>query len=126
MRKKKTIMAHKEKCKQGKPPGKKIYFDKKVNQLNDLSQPKDELTYIDTVSAYEVDGSLEKLYCQNLCLLAKLFLDHKTLYFDVSPFLFYILTEENKYGSHIVGYFSKEKSMSNDFNLACIMVLPPY
>jgi GNAT superfamily N-acetyltransferase len=59
-------------------------------------------------------------------LLAKLFLDHKTLYFDVSPFLFYVLTEDNKYGSHIVGYFSKEKTMSNDYNLACIMVLPPY
>ena len=23
------------------------------------------------------------VYCQNLCLMAKLFLDHKTLYFDV-------------------------------------------
>jgi hypothetical protein len=26
-------------------------------------------------------------------LLAKLFLDHKTLYYDVEPFLFYIITE---------------------------------
>ena len=34
-----------------------------------------------------------KLYCQSLCLLAKLFLDHKTLYFDVEPFLFYVLCE---------------------------------
>ena len=34
-----------------------------------------------------------KLFCQNLCLLDKLFLDHKTLYFDVEPFLFYVLTE---------------------------------
>ena len=35
------------------------------------------------------------MYCQNLCLLAKLFLDHKTLYFDVEPFLFYVLTERD-------------------------------
>lgn len=34
-----------------------------------------------------------QVYCQCLCLLAKLFLDHKTLYFDVEPFLFYILCE---------------------------------
>lgn len=50
---------------------------------------------------------LPQIYCQNLCLLAKLFLDHKTLYFDVEPFIFYILTEVNKQGAHIVGYFSK-------------------
>ena len=41
--------------------------------------------------------------------MAKLFLDHKTLYFDVEPFQFYILCEVDKQGAHIVGYFSKEK-----------------
>ena len=75
---------------------------------------------------FEVDGIKQKLYCQNLCLLAKLFLDHKTLYFDVSPFLFYVVTEEDESGTHLVGYFSKERLMANDFNLACIMVMPPY
>lgn len=44
-----------------------------------------------------------------LCLLAKLFLDHKTLYYDVEPFLFYVLTAWDKKGAHLVGYFSKEK-----------------
>ncbi|KAJ1625073.1 acyl-CoA N-acyltransferase, partial [Pavlovales sp. CCMP2436] len=33
---------------------------------------------------------LWQVYCQCLCLLAKLFLDHKTLYFDTDPFLFYV------------------------------------
>ncbi len=33
-----------------------------------------------------------QVYGQNLCLLAKLFLDHKTLHYDVEPFLFYVLT----------------------------------
>ena len=50
---------------------------------------------------------MDQVYCQNLCLLAKLFLDHKTLYFDVEPFLFYVMTENDHSGCHIVGYFSK-------------------
>lgn len=31
----------------------------------------------------QVDGAEQKVYCQNLCYFAKLFLDHKTLYYDV-------------------------------------------
>ncbi len=48
-----------------------------------------------------------QVYAQNLCLLAKLFLDHKTLYYDTDPFLFYVMTECDNRGFHIVGYFSK-------------------
>ena len=55
----------------------------------------------------KVDGKKYKIYCQNLCLLAMLFLDHKTLYFDVEPFLFYIMTHMDSDGCHIIGYFSK-------------------
>ena len=51
----------------------------------------------------QVDGKKEKSYCQNLCYLAKLFLDHKTLYYDVDLFLFYVLCENDERGSHIVG-----------------------
>lgn len=58
---------------------------------------------------FEVDGRTNKIYCQNLCLLAKLFLDHKTLYYDVDPFMFFVLCEVDDEGAHIVGYFSKEK-----------------
>ena len=47
-----------------------------------------------TIAVFEVDGSKHKIYCQSLCLLSKLFLDHKTLYYDVDPFLFYVLCEE--------------------------------
>ena len=67
-----------------------------------------------------------KIYCQNLCLLAKLFLDTKTLYYDVEPFLFYILTEWDDYGAHFAGYFSKEKQSFLNYNLSCIMVLPQH
>ncbi|XLT71786.1 hypothetical protein HN873_028212, partial [Arachis hypogaea] len=48
-----------------------------------------------------------KVYGQNLCYLAKLFLDQKTLYYDVDLFLFYILCECDDLGCHMVGYFSK-------------------
>ncbi len=72
------------------PPGNEIYRD---NHL----------------SMFELDGSVEKIYCQNLCYFAKLFLDHKTLYWDVDPFLFYVLCTRDEKGYHPVGYFSKEK-----------------
>ncbi|XP_053206370.1 histone acetyltransferase KAT5-like [Panonychus citri] len=51
---------------------------------------------------------------------------HKTLYYDTDPFLFYIMTETDDRGCHIVGYFSKEKVSSEDYNVACILTLPPY
>lgn len=62
-----------------------------------------------------------------MCLLAKLFLDHKTLYYDVEPFLFYAVTKNDKYGCHLVGYFSKEKHCpAQRYNVSCIMTLPQY
>ena len=44
-----------------------------------------------------------QVYCQNLCLLSKLFLDHKTLYYDVDPFMFYVMCERDENGYHMVG-----------------------
>lgn len=80
----------------------------------------------DELAVFETDGEIHKLYCQNLCLMAKLFLDHKTLYYDVSWFMFYIICELDDRGTHIAGYFSKEKVSTENYNLACIMILPPY
>jgi hypothetical protein len=60
-----------------------------------------------------------------LCLLAKAFIDHKTLYYDVEPFLFYVLTIKNSRGDSFVGYFSKEKR-SFEYNVSCIVTLPVY
>jgi len=61
-----------------------------------------------------------QVYCQNLCLLAKLFLDHKTLYFDVEPFLFYVMTENDTNGCHILGYFSKVGHVSVSLPANCL------
>ena len=63
----------------------------------------DEIYRNGNVSMFEVDGKKEQLYCQNLAYLAKLFLDHKSLYSDVEIFLFYVLCEVDERGAHIVG-----------------------
>lgn len=128
---------------------------------------------------FEIDGGKEREYSQNLCYLAKLFLDHKcarskgqshrgalgaagglwawwpvclvglvawwlggltrcplplpllppctgprTLFYDVEPFLFYVLCELDDRGYHPVGYFSKEKYSDQGYNLACILTFP--
>ncbi|NXV61980.1 KAT5 acetyltransferase, partial [Molothrus ater] len=69
--------------------------------------PGNEIYRKGTISFFEIDGRKNKSYSQNLCLLAKCFLDHKTLYYDTDPFLFYVMTEYDCKGFHIVGYFSK-------------------
>ena len=71
--------------------------------------PGNEIYRKEPISFFEIDGRKNKAYAQNLCLLAKLFLDHKTLYYDTDPFLFYIMCTLDDRGFHIVGYFSKEK-----------------
>ncbi|KAJ6466597.1 hypothetical protein C8R47DRAFT_990795 [Mycena vitilis] len=96
---------HRMKCKARNPPGDEIYRDQ-------------------TVSIFEVDGRKNKIYCQNLCLLSKMFLDHKSLFYDVEPFLFYVITEVDDFGARFVGYFSKEKRSPKDYNVSCIMTLP--
>ncbi|KAL8644296.1 MAG: hypothetical protein Q9210_007324, partial [Variospora velana] len=98
---------HKLKCPAKHPPGDEIYRDK-------------------SISIFEVDGRKNPVYCQNLCLLAKLFLGSKTLYYDVEPFLFYVMTEYDELGCHFVGYFSKEKRPSSQNNVSCILTLPTH
>ena len=88
--------------------------------------PGNEIYRKGNISFFEIDGEKNKYYCQNLCLLSKLFLDHKTLYYDVEPFMFYIMTQSDQEGFHIIGYFSKEKNSFLNYNVSCILTLPPY
>jgi len=55
-----------------------------------------------------------------------MFLDHKTLYYDVDPFLFYVMTTRDEKGCHLIGYFSKEKESADGYNVACILTLPQF
>ncbi|PVU93582.1 hypothetical protein BB561_003159 [Smittium simulii] len=106
----KSLLAHKEQC--------------------DAKYPKGLIVYEDsTCAVYQIDGKVEKLYCQNLCLLSKLFLDQKTLYYDVSLFLFYILYTKSTIAGcdpTFVGYFSKEKKSVENYNLACVLTFPQF
>uniref|UniRef100_A0A3B4G9Y6 Histone acetyltransferase n=1 Tax=Pundamilia nyererei TaxID=303518 RepID=A0A3B4G9Y6_9CICH len=97
-----------------------------MKKCNWFHPPANEIYRKDDISVFEVDGNVSTIYCQNLCLLAKLFLDHKTLYYDVEPFLFYVLTQNDSKGCHLVGYFSKEKHCQQKYNVSCIMILPQY
>ncbi|KAJ2972063.1 hypothetical protein NUW58_g9261 [Xylaria curta] len=42
-------------------------------------------------SVWEVDGEKDGLFCQNLSLFAKLFLDNKSVFFDVTGFNYFLL-----------------------------------
>ncbi|KAH7029224.1 acyl-CoA N-acyltransferase [Microdochium trichocladiopsis] len=100
-------------------------------------------------SVWEVDGEKDGLFCQNLSLFAKLFLDNKSVFFDVTGFNYFLLVYTPKLaldGSRkeypdpalgegappaiarpqIVGFFSKEKVSWDNNNLACILVFPPW
>lgn len=77
--------------------------------------PGDEIYRKGKLGVWQIDGKRQKQYCQFLCLLAKFFLDHKTLYYDVEPFLFYVMTIADADGCHTIGYFSK---VSNIFFIA--------
>ncbi|KAJ5102730.1 hypothetical protein N7532_003259 [Penicillium argentinense] len=104
---KRAFERHRAKCTLVHPPGNEIYRDEHI-------------------SFFEVDGRRQRTWCRNLCLLSKLFLDHKTLYYDVDPFLFYCMCTRDETGCHLVGYFSKEKDSAEGYNLACILTLPQY
>lgn len=99
--------SHKKDCRVKSPPGPKVY-QRGAHTI------------------WEIDGAKEKLYCQNLSLFGKLFIDVKTLFYDCEHFLFYILTDAKSSEDHILGFFSKEKVSYDGYNLACIMTLPQY
>lgn len=103
----KQFQRHRMKCQLQHPPGNEIYRD-------------------ENASFFEIDGRRQRTWCRNLCLLSKLFLDHKTLYYDVDPFLFYCMTTRDEIGHHLIGYFSKEKESAEQYNVACILTLPQY
>lgn len=76
-----------------------------------------------------------QLFCQNLSLFAKLFLDNKSVFFDVTGFNYFLLVHTPPASPNpsvpqprgqIVGFFSKEKLSWDNNNLACILIFPPW
>ncbi|CCW64043.1 unnamed protein product [Phytomonas sp. EM1] len=91
------------------PPGNEIYRDP-----------------VRLLVVLEIDGKLEPVFCQHLALLSKLFLEHKALDHDMTPFLFYVICAIQPHGLEVLGYFSKEKQTPELYNLSCILVLPQF
>ncbi|EIW69680.1 hypothetical protein TREMEDRAFT_30930 [Tremella mesenterica DSM 1558] len=91
-----------------------------------LHPPGNEIYRHDNISFFEIDGRRQRTWCRNLCLVSKCFLDHKTLYYDVDPFMYYCMTVKDEYGQHLIGYFSKEKESAENYNVACILTLPQH
>ena len=102
-----VLTRHRKKCTLLHPPGNEIYRH-------------------EDISFFEIDGKRQKTWCRNLCLISKCFLDHKTLYYDVDPFLYYVMCQRDDTGCKTIGYFSKEKESSEGYNLACILTLPQH
>ena len=89
--------------------------------------PGREIYRCGKTSVFEVDGEKHKVYCQSLCLMAKLFLENKTLYFAVEPFLFYVMTEYDSRGCHMIGYFSKvSPPAAPSYLVSFSLFLPPH
>ena len=104
---KRELEAHSERCEVRSPPGDEIYRDRE-----------------DNISVFEFDAKQQKVYTENLCYIAKLFLDHKNIQSEIEAFYFYIFCEHREDGYYPIGYFSKEKKSEEQNNLSCIMVLP--
>jgi len=103
---KKEFLRHSIACDVRAPPGDEIYRDKDI-------------------AFFEVDGASQRIYCENLSYVARMFLDHKNIYNSIEAFFFYCLCEVKDDGFHFVGYFSKDKiRVVNSNNLSCILVMP--
>ncbi|KAI0694326.1 histone acetyltransferase [Cytidiella melzeri] len=91
-----------------------------------LHPPGNEIYRHEDLSVFELDGKRQLTFCRNLSMLSKCFLDHKTLYYDVTPFLYYVMCQRDSTGCHLIGYFSKEKESADNYNVACILTLPQH
>ncbi|GJJ13942.1 hypothetical protein Clacol_008199 [Clathrus columnatus] len=88
---------HIKNCKWTHPPGRKVY-ERGAHVI------------------WEVDGAREKSFHLSRKVLKNL------------PILvmFYLLTDADSQRDHVLGFFSKEKVSYDNYNLACIVTLPPY
>ena len=111
------------------PPGKAIYS----RDLHSIYEVDGEEHQVEPQRSESLKLALTvafQLFAQNLSLFAKLFLDNKSIFFDVTSFNYYLLvhTPDGTSSHHpqVVGFYSKEKMSWDNNNLACILVFPPW
>ena len=91
------------------PPGREIYRDEQQH-----------------VIVFEADGTVHRAYAESLALISKSFLEHKSLDYDMTPFVFFTLCVITPQGCEVAAYFSREKRNPSQFNLSCILTLPQF
>lgn len=90
-----------------KLPGKVMYFDGEV-------------------TIRKVKGCRHKLFCQCMCVLAKFFLDNKSIFFNLEYYDFYVIYQMMDGYLTPMGFFSQELMSWDNNILSCIMVIPCY
>lgn len=66
------------------------------------------------------------LFCQNMCLLAKFFLDSKSVFYYLNQYDFYVAYEVLGGKETPMGFYSRELTSWERNNLSCICVFPCY
>lgn len=123
------IVTHQKFCRYKRGhPGKLVYEDSKfryyeVSIREAYGSAAQENGKADQTVSDPVEESL-KLYLQCLSLMGHLFLDTKSICFSVDGFLFYTAVEKST--NFVSGFFSKEKHSWHNYNLACIVIFPPW
>ncbi|WVQ84256.1 hypothetical protein IAT38_006408 [Cryptococcus sp. DSM 104549] len=102
-------------------------WDRHTSSCSMLQPPGRRVYQRGSYTIWEVDGANATLYCQNLSLFGKLFIDHKSIFFHVENFLFYVICDAaTSRRDQVMAFFSKEKLSYDDYNLACIVAFPPF
>ncbi|OCF35056.1 hypothetical protein I316_03096 [Kwoniella heveanensis BCC8398] len=102
-------------------------WDRHTSGCTMLQPPGRRVYQRGSYTIWEIDGAQATLYCQNLSLFGKLFIDHKSIFFHVENFLFYVLCDAaTSKRDQVMAFFSKEKLSYDDYNLACIVTFPPH
>lgn len=74
----------------------------------------------------KVKGLNHKLFCQCMCLMAKFFLENKSIFYHLDYFDFYVAYQTLDRHEVPMGFYSRELLSWESNNLSCICVLPCY
>lgn len=80
----------------------------------------------DNVIIRKIRGVSNKLFCQCMCLMAKFFLDNKSIFYDLNYFDFYVIYGKIDRKEYPMGFYSRELLSWEMNNLSCICVFPCY
>ena len=101
-------------------------YRKHCHTLRDSRPSGYEIYRKDNISIFEIESQNDRLYCQSLYLLSKLFIEKSSLNYNVDNTTFYTLCLYDKTGAHFVGAFARPTNWMGNIIVSEIFVLPPY